>query len=52
MFLQWADMFAVAGLPALPGNRTDGRNAAGPNQVLANEMGIIVGPPHTVTKRR
>lgn len=37
-------MFAVAGLPAMPGNKTDGHNAAGPNQVLAGEMGIIVRP--------
>ncbi|KAJ9092587.1 hypothetical protein QFC19_008695 [Naganishia cerealis] len=42
----WADMFAVAGLPEMPGNGTDGRNAAGPNQVLAGEMGIIYGTSH------
>ncbi|KAJ9091801.1 hypothetical protein QFC21_007104 [Naganishia friedmannii] len=37
----WADMFAVAGLPEIPGNMTNGVGAAGPNQVLAGEMAII-----------
>lgn len=42
----WADMFAVAGLDGLPGNGTDGVGAAGPNQVLAGEMGIVYGTSH------
>jgi hypothetical protein len=41
-------MFAVAGLPAIPGNMTNGVGAAGPNQVLAGEMGIIVSPGRCV----
>lgn len=40
--IQWADMFAVAGLPALPNGGMNGTGAAGPNQILANEMGVIV----------
>jgi hypothetical protein len=35
-------MFAVAGLGDLPNDGKSGNGAAGPNQVLADEMGIIV----------
>jgi hypothetical protein len=35
-------MFAVAGLDGLPNNGTNGIGAAGPNQVLADAMGIVV----------
>lgn len=35
-------MFAVAGLGDLPNDGKGGIGAAGPNQILADEMGIIV----------
>lgn len=42
----WSDSFAVAGLPDLPGNGVNGTNAAGPNQLLADRMGIVYGTSH------
>lgn len=38
-------MFAVAGLDGLPNNGTSGAGAAGPNQLLADAMGVIVSTP-------
>jgi hypothetical protein len=43
---KWADMFAVAGLEALPNQGKSGVNAAGPNQVLADAMGVIYSTSH------
>nr|AJD81319.1 D-glucuronidase [Ustilago sp. SL-2014] len=42
----WADSFAVAGLDDLPNNGTHGKGAAGPNQLLADRMGIVFGTSH------
>ncbi len=42
----WSDSFAVAGLPDLPGNGVNGTGAAGPNQKLADRMGIVFGTSH------
>jgi len=39
-------MFAVAGLEALPNQGKSGVNAAGPNQVLADAMGVIYSTSH------
>jgi hypothetical protein len=43
-------MFAVAGLEGLPNDGKNGTGAAGPNQLLADAMGVIVserGDHHT-----
>ncbi|EST07409.1 hypothetical protein PSEUBRA_003235 [Kalmanozyma brasiliensis GHG001] len=42
----WSDSFAVAGLPDLPGHGVNGTGAAGPNQLLADRMGIVFGTSH------
>lgn len=42
----WSDSFAVAGLPDLPGKGVNGTGAAGPNQLLADRMGIVFGTSH------
>ena len=42
----WSDSFAVAGLPNLPNNGINGTGAAGPNQILADKMGIVFGTSH------
>lgn len=39
-------MFAVAGLDNLPNNGASGKNAAGPNQVMADAYGIIYSTSH------
>ncbi|EPQ26207.1 uncharacterized protein PFL1_06142 [Pseudozyma flocculosa PF-1] len=42
----WHDTFAVAGLDKLPGGGKNGTGAAGPNLMLANNMGIVMGTSH------
>lgn len=42
----WSDSFAVASLPDLPNDGVNGTSAAGPNQLLADKMGIIYGTSH------
>ncbi|SNX87744.1 uncharacterized protein MEPE_06454 [Melanopsichium pennsylvanicum] len=42
----WNDSFAVAGLPDLPNDGMNGTGAAGPNQLLADRMGIVFGTSH------
>ena len=42
----WSDSFAVAGLPDLPSKGINGTGAAGPNQLLADRMGIVYGTSH------
>ncbi|GAC94323.1 hypothetical protein PHSY_001894 [Pseudozyma hubeiensis SY62] len=42
----WSDSFAVAGLPDLPNKGVNGTGAAGPNQKLADRLGIVFGTSH------
>lgn len=42
----WSDSFAVAGLRDLPNRGINGTGAAGPNQKLADRMGIVFGTSH------